>query len=72
MKLSQLTKVMGKDEQITVCLDGAPIAEMQLYSGTVRGVTRDNPINKGFVTLVCACDDEIIVEIKLAEREGAK
>jgi hypothetical protein len=50
---------------------------MNIYAGTVRGITRDNPINKMHITSICADEDRISVlvankeaEAKLKEREG--
>ena len=68
MKLSQLTKVMDKDEEIFVSDRNAPIDKMLLYSGAVRGIVRDNPINKYHVNSVCADDDTILVLVERSSR----
>ncbi len=46
MKISQLTKLMPKDDEIIIDDENLPIGRMNIYAGTVRGITRDDPINK--------------------------
>lgn len=70
MRLSQLTKVMNRNDRITVMLSAAPVDQMCLYDGMIRGIYRDNPINRGHITTLLAYDNVVIVEIKLAEGEG--
>ena len=67
MRVSQLLHVMDKNDCIEVMLDGAPVDRQCLYCGIARGIHKDDPINRGHITMLCACDDWVIVEIKLAE-----
>ena len=67
MELSQLTKLMDEDDEIIVGDLDAPIDEMELFSGKVKELRRDNPINKGRVTSVCAANDTMLVTIETVE-----
>lgn len=61
MRVSQLLKVMDKDDEIVIDDFGKRIDEMRIYNGTVRGITRDDPINKMHIYSVAAYDHTIIV-----------
>lgn len=65
MRLSQLIHAMDKDDMIVIDDYNAPIDNMTIYQGTVRGIKRDNPINQMHVSNICAKDDIILV---LAEK----
>lgn len=70
MRVSQLLHAMDKDDLIVIDDYNAPIDKMTLYKGTVRGVVRDNPINKMHVESICADDDTILVLVKPSNRKG--
>ena len=53
----------SRDEIITLIDREAPIDENRLYRGAVRGIYRDNPLNKYHITKIFAFDDEIIVSV---------
>ena len=61
MRVSQLLHTMDKDDLIIIDDYNAPIDKMTLYKGTVRGIVRDNPINKMHVESICAANDTILV-----------
>lgn len=71
MKISQLTKLMPKDDEIIIDDENLPIDRMNIYAGTVRGVKRDNPINKMHITSICAYEDRISVLVANGE-SGSK
>ena len=59
MRVSQLLYVMEKDD--TVIIDDAEerIDRMRIYDGPVRGIKRDDLINRMHVHAICADDDQI-------------
>ena len=59
MRISQLMHVMGKDERIVVDDYNAPIDNMTVYEGTVRGIKRDDPINQMHILSICAINDVV-------------
>jgi arginine repressor len=61
MKVSQLLHVMDKDDEIVIDDYDAPIVKMRLYKGKVKGIKRDDQINKMHVASICADDDTILV-----------
>lgn len=69
MKLSQLLKVMDRDDGIIVNTadQNVGINRKRLYTGTVRGIHKDSPLNKGHIKFLRAMDDSILVEIFLKE-----
>ena len=69
MKVSQLIHDMDKDDEIVIDDYDAPIDNMTIYKGTVRGIKKDNPINKMLIESVCAENDTILVlAVKPRER----
>ena len=64
MRVSQLTNVMEKKETICICDARKPITEIELYNGYVKGIKRDDPINKMHVDAVTACEGQIVVFVK--------
>ena len=64
MKVSQLIHAMDRDDSIVIDDFDAPIDKMNLYSGTVRGICKDNPINKMHIKSICADDDVILVLVR--------
>lgn len=69
MKVSQLIHAMGRDDLIVIDDFDAPIDKMNLYSGTVRGIYRDNPINKMHIKSICADDDVILVLVRKGKKD---
>lgn len=64
MRLSQLTRRMDRRDEIQVCLLGEPIDRNVAYSGAVRGIGRDDPLNRMSVNHVCACEDVLLIEVR--------
>lgn len=69
MKVSQLLHAMDKDDEIIIDDGNKRISNMTLYKGTVRGIKRDDPINRMHVMSIHAADDVIFV---LAEESKTK
>lgn len=69
MKVSQLLHVMDKEDLISIEDYNAPIDKMTIYEGAVRGIKRDDAINKMHVYGICAVNDTICV---LAEKPRAR
>ena len=70
MKVSQLLHAMDRDDFIIIDDYDAPIDKMNLYQGAVRGIHRDNPINKKHIDSICASDDKILVLVSEPKRKG--
>lgn len=65
MRVSQL---IHADEIVIDDLD-APIDKMTIYKGSVRGIKKDNPVNKMHIESICAENDTILVlVVKQRER----
>lgn len=64
MRLSQLIHAMERDDEIIIDHYDKPIEKMNLYRGTVRGIKKDNPINKMHVSSICADNDVILVLVE--------
>ena len=70
MRVSQLLHVMDRDDEIVIDDMDAPVYRMRIYSGTVRGIYKDSPINKMRVISVCADDGQMsILVIKQREKK---
>ena len=62
MRLSQLTRRMRREDVLCVRrTDGE--TERIIYTGCVRGIVREDPINRAFVLLVRAEDGGVIVTV---------
>ena len=61
MRISQLIHKMDKDDEIIINDESKPINKMQIYRGSVRGIKRDDPINKMHVNRVLACDGIMVI-----------
>ena len=70
MKLSQLTRLMDKDDEIIINDDSKSVLSQRLYAGLVRGINRDNPINKYPITNIFGCDNAIVVFVVEPRKEG--
>lgn len=71
MKVSQLLHAMDKDEEILIDNDDVHerITQPPLYEGNVRGIKRDDPINRMHINHIFAHDSVMVV---LVERKGEK
>ncbi len=61
MRVSQLLHAMCKDDIIEIDDYDLPIYQNTIYRGTVRGIERDNPINKMHIKNLCFINDKICV-----------
>lgn len=68
MKLSQLLKVIDKNDKIIVNAYGQSPLNNSIYEGQVRGIKKENPINKRHVKFVMAFDDKIVIEVSENEQ----
>ena len=59
MKVSQLLHTIDRDDCVAIDDKNAPIDRNRIYDGTVRGIRKDDPINKMHVLCVFAADDKI-------------
>ena len=69
MRISQLLHAMDKDDVVEICDFDAPIDDNLIYKGSVRGISRDNPINRMHVECILAQNGTIFV---LARKPRAK
>lgn len=67
MRVSQITKVMDKDDWIEITDEKAKFGENELYRGPVRGIKKDAPFNKCHVQALAAVHDEIFVLVNGSE-----
>lgn len=72
MKLSQLLKVMDKDDDIIIYDYNKSlyksIANEPIFCGNIRKIYKDNPLNKCHIKYLIPCDNRILVEISIDER----
>ena len=61
MRVSQLLHAMYKDDEIVIEDFDAPVNKAIIYNGSVRGIKRDNPVNKMHIKCVCAKNDTTFV-----------
>lgn len=66
MRVSQLIHAMDRDDLIIINDGNKRITNMEVYNGEVRGIKKDNPINRYYVRHIFADGDTIIV---LAEEQ---
>jgi hypothetical protein len=69
MRVSQLIHAMDRDDHIIVNDGNKRITNMCVYRGEVRGIKKDNPINRYYVHHIFADGDTIVV---LAEDQRKK
>ena len=72
MKVSQLIHAMDKDDVIIIDDYEAPIDNMTIYEGPVKGFSREDPTNKMHICSVCAHDDKILVLAVTPKKRGRK
>jgi hypothetical protein len=70
MRVSQLLHVMDKDDDIIIDDGNKKIDRQRVYSGTVRGIKRDNPINKMHVVVIYPYDNKLLVLAETSENKG--
>ena len=70
MRVSQLLHAMYKGDSIVIEDYNKPIDKNILYEGTVRGIERDDPINKMHIQSICADGDTILVLVQKPETKG--
>lgn len=70
MRVSQLLHVMDKDDDIIIDDGNKKIDRCRIYSGTVRGIKRDNPINKMHVVVIYPYDNKLLVLAETSKKKG--
>lgn len=70
MKVSQLLKVMDKDDKIFIDHEAKPITKNRIYQGLVRGIKRDDPINKMHVSVIYPCDNNLLILVAEPSKKG--
>lgn len=70
MRVSQLLCVMDKDDWISIDDYERSVDDLNLYVGTVRGITRESPLNKMHVHAIYVGSDDMLHV--LAENPKAK
>ena len=69
MRVSQLIHAMDRDDLIIINDGNKKITELEVYRGEVRGIKKDDPINRYHIHHIFADGDTIVV---LAENQRAK
>jgi hypothetical protein len=69
MRVSQLIHAMDRDDMIVIHDGNKKISNMCVYEGAVRGIKKDNYINRYFIHHIFADGDTIVV---LAENQRMK
>lgn len=72
MRVSQLLHVMDRDDEIIIDDANKKINRMRVYEGTVRGIKRDDPINRMHVNSVFADDSVMVVLAEYPRQKGAQ
>ena len=72
MRVSQLIHCMDRNDEIIIDDFDKPIENMTLYKGVVKGIKKDDPINKMHVVSICADDDKVLVLSETAKWKGGK
>lgn len=72
MRVSQLLHVMDKDDLITIDDYDVPVDRMTIYTGIVRGIKRDDPVNKMHVLSVHADNDTILVLVSQPRKKDGE
>ena len=71
MKVSQLLHAMDREDDIIIENGNERIDRMTIYKGEVRGIKRDDPVNRMHVEHVFACDNVMVVLVNEARVKGA-
>ena len=72
MRVSQLIHCMDRNDEIIIDDFDKLIENMTLYKGVVKGIKKDDPINKMHVVSICADDDKVLVLAETAKWKGGK
>ncbi|MBR2388138.1 MAG: hypothetical protein IKB02_09840 [Clostridia bacterium] len=72
MRVSQLLHVMDKNDEVVINDFGKAVDKMTIYEGLVKGINRDNPINKMCVACICASDDTIYIVAEFPKGKGGE
>ena len=70
MKVSQLLHAMDKDDEIIIDDGNKKIDRNRVYQGSVRGIKRDNPINKMHVVVIYPYDNKLLVLAEYPTEKG--
>lgn len=70
MRVSQLLHVMDKDDEIIIDDGNKKIDRNRVYSGTVRGIKRDDPVNKMHVVVIYPYDNKLLVLAEDSKKKG--
>lgn len=71
MRVSQLIHAMDRDDLIIINDGNKRITNMEVYNGEIRGIKKDNPINRYYVHHIFADGDTIVVLAEEQRRKGA-
>ena len=71
MKVSQLLHAMDREDDIIIENGNERIDRMTIYKGEVKGIKRDDPVNRMHVEHGFACDNVIAVLVNEARVKGA-
>ena len=72
MRVSQLIRAMDKNDDIVINDFAKPVDNMTIYEGAVRGIRKDNPINKMHVSCICASNDTICIVAENPREKGGE
>ena len=72
MKVSQLLHVMGRNDHIIICDEDKPISKWRIFSGLVKFIHKDDPINRMHVQQILSDDHGSIVCLAKNQREKGK
>lgn len=70
MRVSQLQKVMDRTDFVSIFDAEKGIGENRIYQGEVRGIKKDDAVNRYHITKVFAYDDVIIIEAVKPRKQG--
>ena len=72
MKVSQLTRLINKDDEIIILNDEElDLDKVSLYRGSVKGIKRDSQLNKYHIVNISAYDGIILVFAVEPKEKGA-
>lgn len=63
MKLSELLKVMEGCQVVEIDDLSRTVGSMTVYTGPIREIKKDNPINEAQISAVCAGRDGLFIGI---------
>ena len=71
MRVSQLLHAMDKDDTVIIDDGAARVDRMRIYDGPVRGIKRDEPVNRMHVHHILADGDVIVILAEPSNMKGA-